>query len=279
MKILVPCKPVSDPDNASKIKVVDGGAAISEEGLEQVPNPFDDWAVEAALRLTENASTKERVGEVVVVTIGEASATQVIRKFLAMGADRGVLIEATDKAVDAPTVARALKAIVEKEKPDMVVMGKRASDGENNAVGQMLAEYLGWPQGTDAMHVATNDDGKTVEVHREVDGGLIKLKVQGPLVITASDRIVAPGAVKNGVTPDDFKYPESDSGRFPSMKGIMQSKKKPLEQLKLAELGVEQPLSTSYSDFALPPARSGQATFVESADELIQKLSTEAKAL
>ena len=279
MKILVPCKPVSDPDNTSKIRITDGGAGISEEGLEQVPNPFDDWAVEAALRLTENGSTKERVGEVVVVTIGDSSATQVIRKFLAMGADRGVLIEATDSALDAPTVAKTLKAVVEKESPDLVVMGKRAADGENNAVGQMLAEYLGWPQGTDAMHVATEDDGKTVAVHREVDGGVIKLKITGPLVITASDRIVAPDAVKNGVTPADFSYPESDSGRFPSMKGIMQSKKKPLDQMSLSELGVEAPLTTSYSNFTLPPARSGQTTFVEDAAALMNKLTTEAKAL
>ncbi|MCA9581251.1 MAG: electron transfer flavoprotein subunit beta/FixA family protein, partial [Myxococcales bacterium] len=220
MKVLVPCKRVSDPDNANKVKVSADGGAITAEGLEYKPNPFDDWAVEAALRLTENAKTNERIGEIVVVCIGPEEGQQTIRQFLAMGADRGILVKADDASLDSLSVAKTLQAVVEKESPDLVLMGKRSADSESNAVGQMLAELLGWPQGTDAMKIQTTDEGKTFTVGREVDGGVMTLKIEGPAVITASDRIVRPDAIKNGVTPDDHAYPESDSGRYASLKGI-----------------------------------------------------------
>lgn len=280
MKILVPCKRVSDPDNANKVKVSGDGSKVTAEGLEWKPNPFDDWAVEAALRLTENGAKNERVGEVVVVSIGPAEGAQQIRQFLAMGGERGILVEGDDDQLDSWIVARAFEALVEKESPDLIVMGKQSADGESGAVGPILAELLGWPMATQVQTIVTDDDGKTLTVAREIDGGLITLKVTTPAVITVADRIVRPDAVKNGVTPADHAYPESDSGRYASLKGIMQAKKKPIDQMKLSDLGVEAGNTTgTYSDFAKPPERTGETTFVEDAAELVQKLHTEAKVI
>ena len=279
MKVLVPCKRVSDPDNANKVKVSGDGSKVTADGLEWKPNPFDDWAVEAALRLTENAAKNERVGELVVVSIGPSDAAQQIRQFLAMGAERGVLVEGDDDQLDSWTVARAFQKLVEQEKPDLVVMGKQSADGESGAVGPILAELLGWPMATQVQTIVTDDGGKTITVGREIDGGLIKLKVTTPAVITVADRIVRPDSIKNGVTPADHSYPESDSGRYASLKGIMQAKKKPIDQKKLADLGVDAQLTGTYGEFAKPPARTGQTTFVENVQELVQKLHTEAKVI
>ncbi len=279
MKILVPCKRVSDPDNANKVKIAEGGTAVVADGLEFKPNPFDDWGVEAALRLNENASTNESLGEIIVVSFGPAEATQTIRQFLAMGADRGVLVKSEDATLDSYVVAKGLKAIVDKEQPDLVLMGKQSADGESGAVGAILAELLGWPLAFSAATLKTSDGGKTLEVGREVDGGILNLSIDGPAVVTVGDRIIAPGAVKNGVTPDDHAYPESDSGRYASLKGIMKAKKKPIEEMELSALGVEAAPTGDYSDFTMPPARSGTATFVESVQELVEKLQTEAKVL
>ena len=279
MKILVPCKRVSDPSNANKVKVAPGGAAVTSEGLEWKPNPFDDWAIEAALRLTENGKTQERVGEVVVVCIGSEDTQQTLRQFLAMGADRGIIVKADEAALDSSVVARVLKAVVDREKPDLVVMGKRSADSESNATGQMLAESLAWPQGTDAVRVTALDGGKKLEIGREVDGGVLTIRVTSPAVVTVSDRIVRPEAVQNGVTPGDFKYPESDSGRYASLKGIMAAKKKPVEILAIADLGVDAAPATTHGAFALPPARSGQVKFVPDVATLANLLHTEAKVL
>lgn len=279
MKILVPCKRVSDPDNANKVKVSGDGSQVLADGLEWKPNPFDDWAVEAALRLTENAAKNERIGEVVVFSIGPADAAQQIRQFLAMGAERGILVEGDDAQLDSWVVARAMKAVIDEEKPDLVVMGKQSADGESGAVGPILAELLGWPQATQVQTIVTEDGGKTLTVGREIDGGLIKLKITAPAVITVADRIVRPDSVRNGVTPADYAYPESDSGRYASLKGIMQAKKKPIDQKKLSDFGVEPKLTGTYGELAKPPERKGATTFVESVEELVQKLHTEAKVI
>ena len=277
MKILVPVKRVSDPDNANKVKVAPDGAAVSSEGLEWKPNPFDEYAVEAALRLNENAPKNEKLGEVVVISFGPAEVAQTLRQTLAMGADRGILVAAEDKDLDSLVVARALKAIADKEKPDLLLMGKQVVDGDSNAVAQMTAELLGWPMATFAMSIATGDAGKTLTVGREVDTGILTLKVKTPAVVSVDLRIVAPEAVKNGQTPDSHKY--NEGARYASLKGIMQAKKKPIEQVTLASLGADTALSTSYSKFELPPARSGSVTFVENVDGLIHKLHNEAKLI
>ena len=277
MKILVPVKRVADPDNANKVKVSADATAVSTEGLEWKPNPFDEYAVEAALRLNENAPKNERLGETIVVSIGPTEVQQTLRQALAMGADRGILIDSNDGLLDTAVTARAFKAIVDAEKPDLVLMGKQTVDGDSNAVGQTLAELLGWPMATFAMGISTTDGGKTLTVGREVDTGVLTLKVTLPAVVTVDLRIVAPGAVKNGVTPADHKY--NEGARYASLKGIMQAKKKPIDLKKLADLGSDTNLTTKYSKFELPPARSGSVTFVESVDELLQKLRSEKKAI
>lgn len=279
MKILVPIKRVADPDNANKVKLNGDATEVTSEGLEWKLNPFDEWSLEAALRLTEDGKSKARKGEVVLVTVGPKDAVAQIRNGLAMGAERGILVEGDDKNLDANVVAQILKAVVEKEQPDLVILGKQTADGDSNLVATYLAELLGWPVANFATSIRTSDDGRNLTVVREFDTGAATVEVTGPAVLTTSDRILQPQSIKNGITPDDFAYPESEGGRYASLKGIMQAKKKPVEETTPEALGVSASPQVSYVQFALPPARSGSTTFVESVDELIQKLRDEAKAL
>ena len=283
MKILVPIKRVADPDNASKLKVSDDGTSVISEGLEWKMNPFDDWSLEAALRLTENAAEKSaRVGEVVLVSIGpnDEHTQRIIREGLAKGAERGILVDGQDVGLDSDVVASVLKAVVDKESPDLVVMGKQAADGDSNVAGTKLAEKLGWPIINYAMKIKTNDDGKTLEVHRELDTGVATVKVTGPAVLTTSDRILQPDSVRNGVTPDDHQYAKLEvGGRYASLKGIMQAKKKPIDQMSLDDLGVDTTKALNYIKFERPPARSGETTFVENVAELVDKLHNTAKVI
>ncbi|MFT3923147.1 MAG: electron transfer flavoprotein subunit beta/FixA family protein [Myxococcales bacterium] len=276
MKILVPVKRVSDPDNANKVKVAGDGKSVTTEGLEWKPNPFDEYAVETALRLNENAKGTDKLGETVVVTLGPKDAAQTLRQALAMGADRGILVEADDNKLDSLVVARALKAIVEKEKPDLVLLGKQAVDGDSNATGQILAELLGWPQATFAMSISTADGGKSLTVGREVDTGVLTVKVQTPAVVTVDLRIVSPKAVQNGVTPATHEY--ADGARYASLKGIMQAKKKPIAEQALASLGSDVTPGTTYLKAELPPARKA-GVVVDSVDALVAKLKNEAKVI
>lgn len=277
MKILVSQKRVSDPDNANKVKVSADGSKVTTDGLEWKPNPFDEYAVEAALRLNENGKTQEKLGETIVVSIGPKDAAQTIRQALAMGADRGVLVEAQDEAIDSVVVAHTLKALADKEQPDVIVMGKQAVDGDSNTAGQMLAELLGWPMATFAASIEVTDGGKAFVVGREVDTGVLTVKVTTPCVITVDLRIVTPTAVKNGATPADHVY--NDGARYASLKGIMAAKKKPIEETSLSALGVTTTPATQYVKFELPPARKGAATFVADVAELVSKLKSEAKVL
>jgi len=283
VKILVSIKRVADPDNASKLKVSADGKAVTSEGLEWKMNPFDDWSLEAALRLTENAAEKNaRVGEVVLVSIGpnDEHTQRIIREGLAKGAERGILVEADEGNLDAGVVAAVLKAIVDKESPDLVVMGKQAADGDSNVAGTVLAEKLGWPVINYAMKIKTSDDGKTLEVLRELDTGVATVKVTGPAVLTTSDRILQPDSVKNGVTPESHQYAKLEvGGRYASLKGIMQAKKKPIEQMSIGDLGVDVPKALRYTKFELPPARSGETTFVADVAELVDKLHNTAKVI
>ena len=279
MKILVPVKRVADPDNANKVKVSGDAKHVTSEGLEWKMNPFDEWSLEAALRLTEDASAKSRVGEVILVSIGPKDAVQTIRQGLAMGAERGILVEANDDDLDSHVVAQVLAKIAEKEGVDVVFLGKQSADGDSNVAGTKVAEFLGWPIVNYAMHIETADEGKTFEVKRELDIGQQTLKVTAPCVFTSSDRILQPESVKNGVTPADFAYPSSEGGRYASLKGIMQAKKKPVEETTFEALGVEAKRVNEYVAFELPPKRSGNVQFVETVDELVEKLRTEAKVL
>jgi len=263
VKILVSIKRVADPDNASKLKVSGDGTAVTSEGLEWKMNPFDDWSLEAALRLTENAAERNaRVGEVVLVSIGpnDEHTQRIIREGLAKGAERGILVEAEDGALDSGAVAGILKAIVDKESPDLVVMGKQAADGDSNVAGTVLAEKLGWPIINSAMSIKTGDDGKTLEVKRELEGGAYEV-VELPKPCLA--------AIQTG----------ANQVRYASLKGIMQAKKKPIDNTSVADLGVDAGKTLNYTKFELPPARSGETTFVEDVADLVDKLHNTAKVI
>jgi electron transfer flavoprotein beta subunit len=277
VKILVPMKRVADPDNANKVKIVDNGAKVSSEGLEWKPNPFDEYAVEAALRLLEEgvASGKLR-GEIIVASIGPAEVTQQIRQCLAMGADRGILVAGEDIELDAAVVARTLAKLVEKESVGLVLMGKQAVDGDSNQTAQILAEMLGWPLVSFAGKIEVPADLTQATIVREVDGGAATVKVKFPAIISVDLRIVAPDAVKNNVSADDKPY--QDGPRYASLKGIMKAKKKPIDNISLADLGVNIARRVNTISYSEPPKRS-QGVIVETVEELVDKLKNEAKAL
>jgi electron transfer flavoprotein beta subunit len=275
VKILVPLKRVADPDNANKVKIPASGDKIETTGLEWKPNPFDEYALEAALRLTENGQTpKVRAGEVVVVTFGPKETEQTLRAALATGADRAIRIDATDDKLDGDLVARALAALIEKEKPDVVVMGKQAVDGDSNQVGQILAELLDWPMATFAATI--QEEAGALLVTREVDGGVATMRVQLPAIVTVDLRIVAPTSVYSTKTARTFKY--NDGVRFAALPAIMAAKKKPLVEIKLADLAADQALKVNYAAFQAPPARKAGIK-VKDVTELVTRLQTEAKVL
>ena len=274
MKILVPLKRVADPDNANKVKITP--AKIETTGLEFKPNPFDEYAVETALRLTENAANaKQRLGEVIVVTFGPKDTETTLRAALATGADRAIRVDATDDTLDGDLVARALKAIVEKEKPDLVLLGKQEVEGDANQVAQLLAEYLGWPQATFAGSIKSEGD-KALVVGREIDGGSMIVKVTLPAVVSVDLRIVNPHGVKSMHSKPDHAYAEGV--RFAALMAIMAAKKKPLVEMKLAELAPDTNLKIQYVAFEPPPARKAGVK-VKTAAELVEKLKAEAKVI
>ena len=173
MKILVPIKRVADPDNANKVKIGADGKSVSTEGLSWDVNPFDLYAVEAAIRLTENGPKKERQGEVVVMTLGPAETVTQLRRCLAMGAERAIRVDADDAKLDAWVVARAIAKVYAKEKPDLVLMGKQVVDGDSNQAPQILARMLGLPQATFIATIAVKPGENKAAVSREVDGGVL----------------------------------------------------------------------------------------------------------
>ncbi len=277
MKILVTAKRVPDPEQKVKLK----GAVLDVSAVNWQLNQFDEYAVETALRLTENASStgagaRAPEDQVIVCGIGPKDVQQQLRQTLAMGADKAILVDGADDALDADVVARTLQKIVEKEKPDLVLMGKLAADSESNDAGQRLAGLLGWPQATFACTVEITDGGKALSVGREVDAGMETKKVRLPAVVTVDLRIVAPHAVKNGKTASDHAYAEGP--RYASLKGIMAAKKKTIEETTLAALGVTPTLKVKTIALEAPPARKAGIK-VQSVEELVQKLHNEAKVL
>jgi electron transfer flavoprotein beta subunit len=272
MKILVPIKRVPDPTQKAKIK--DGHIDLA--GASWIVNTFDEYAVETALRLLENGETNTRTGgEIVVITLGPDDAAKELRTCLAMGADRAIHVTAKDEEIDSPIVVKVLQAIAAQEKPDLIVMGKQAVDGDANQVGQMLAGKLGWPQATFAASVELAD--KALVVGREVDGGVEYKRVPLPAVVTVDLRIVGSHAVRNGVTPSTFAY-SGEGARLPSLKGIMAAKKKPMVNAKLADYGAEPKPVIKETGVTLPPPRPpGQ--IVADIPTLVKKLAEEAKVL
>ena len=275
MKILVAVKRVADPENLNKIKLSPQGK-IDTTGLEPKASPYDEYALEAALRLTENGTnTKARLGEVAVVTFGPKEAEQMLRAMLGTGADRAIRVDAVDDALDADLVARGLKAIVDKEKPDLVMLGYQQVENESSEVGQRLAEHLGWPQGTFAGSIKSEDD-KSLVIGREVEGGTAQVRVTLPAVVTVIDKIVKPKSVMSKHTPATHTYP--DGVRFAALMAIMAAKKKPLAELKLAELAPDAALKVKYGPAEMPPKRAAGVK-VKDVKELVTKLKTEAKVI
>ena len=263
MKILVTAKRVEDPE--SKIKVKPDGSGIVTDGVNYKLNPFDEIAVEEALRLIA-----KHQGEVIAVSIGTDKVQAEIRHAMAMGADRGVWVK-HDGPLDPDSAARILKGVVEKEKPDLVIMGKQSIDDDQNQTGQILAELLGWGQATFASKVeslesaeekakapALKVNGQTVQVIREVDGGLETLECDLPAVVTTDLRLNLP--------------------RYASLPGIMKAKKKPIAELTPAALGVDTALKVKVVKMSPPPARKAGIKVPDVAT-LVEKLKTEAKAL
>ncbi len=273
MKIVVVLKRVADPDNANKIKISEHGVDTSH--LEWKINPFDEYALETALRLTEDGKApKTRLGEVVVMTLGPKEAETQLRSALATGADRALRVDATDEQLDGRLVALALRQIVTDEAPDLVLMGKQAVDGDTNQVGQRLAELLDYPMATFAATVV--EEPGSVVVGREVDGGVLSLRLKLPALITVDLRIVAPTSVYSQHTDRGFKY--NEGVRFAPLPAIMKAKKKPLEVKALADYVGDAALTTRYLRFAPPPER-GAGVKVKDVAELVNKLANEAKVI
>ncbi len=272
MKILVPLKRVPDPELKTKLK----DDAVDLSGASWVVNPFDEYAVETALRLTENADDRTRVGEVVVITLGPEDAAQQLRSALAMGADRAIRVDAGDEAIDSRTVAQVLAKIYEEEKPDLVLLGKQAVDGDSGQVAQRLAGMLALPQATFAAAIELAEDKGSLTVGREVDAGVEYKKVPLPAVASVDLRIVAPKSVINHITPDSHEY--QDGPRYASLKGIMKAKKKPMDHKTLADYGITPEPQITETAIELPEARAA-GQIVETVADLLDKLNNEAKAL
>ncbi len=248
MKILVTVKRVPDPE--STIKVESDGSGIVESGIKWVVNPFDEIAIEEALKIKEAGADTE----VVLVSVGGSSSQEQLRTGLAMGADRAILVQA--EGADPASVAAILAKVVDKESPDLMLMGKQAIDDDSNEVGQMLAQLLGWPQACFISELEL--DGDKAKCVREVDGGLETVRFTLPAVITADLRLNEP--------------------RYASLPGIMKSRKKPLEEIPASELGVELSPKIVIKAMSPPPERQA-GRMVESVDELIEVLQNEAKVL
>ena len=251
MKVLVPVKRVVDFN--VKIRVKPDGSGIDLANVKMSMNPFDEIAVEEAVRLKE----KGAAAEVVVVSIGSAKAQETIRVGLAIGADRGILIETPEGAIVEPlAVAKLLKAVADAEKPGLIILGKQAIDDDSNQTGQMLAALLGWPQATFASKLELVDGGAAVT--REVDGGLETVKVKMPAVVTTDLRLNEP--------------------RYPSLPNIMKAKKKPLDTKKPADYGVDITPRLKVLKIGEPAGRKAGVR-VASVAELVAKLKTEAGVL
>jgi electron transfer flavoprotein beta subunit len=249
MKVLVPVKRVVDYN--VKIRVKGDGSGVELANVKMSMNPFDEIAVEEAIRLKEGG----KATEIVAVSIGPQQASETIRTALAMGADRGILVK-VDQIVEPLAVAKILKGIVEAEKPGLVILGKQAIDDDCNQTGQMLAALLGWSQGTFASKLAIADGKATVT--REVDGGLETVELKLPMVMTTDLRLNEP--------------------RYASLPNIMKAKKKPIEQVTPEALGVDPAPRLTTLKVEEPAKRQGGKK-VASVAELVEKLRTEARVI
>ena len=249
MKILVAVKRVIDYN--VQVRVKEDGTGVVTDNVKMSSNPPDDNAIEEAVKIKEAG----KATEIIAITVGEEKSQETVRKALAVGADRGILIK-TKGIVEPLAVAKALKKIVEKEKPDLVFMGKQAIDDDCNQTGQMLSALLNWPQATFASKIEIKD--KTLEVTREIDEGLETIEVNLPAIVTCDLRLNEP--------------------RYASLPNIMKSKKKPLEILTAADLGVDTTPRVQQIKVEEPPKRKAGIK-VASVAELVSKLKNEAKVI
>ena len=249
MKALVAIKRVLDYNVKARVKSDNSGVDLSNVKMSM--NPFCEIAVEQAVRMKEAGT----LDEVITISIGPAQAQETLRTSLAMGADRSILIE-TDENPEPLAIAKLLKAVVEKEETDIVILGKQSIDGDNNQTGQMLAALLGWGQGTFASKV--EKDGESLKVTREVDGGLETVALKLPAVVTTDLRLNEP--------------------RYASLPNIMKAKKKPLETFSPSDLGVEVQSHVTLVSVK-PPAERSAGIKVESVEQLVDKLKNEAKVI
>ncbi|MEC8962709.1 MAG: electron transfer flavoprotein subunit beta/FixA family protein [Pseudomonadota bacterium] len=249
MKVLVPVKRVIDAN--IKVRVKSDQSGVELNNVKMAMNPFCEIAVEQAIRLKESGL----VDEIIVVTVGAAQSQETLRTALAMGADRAILIE-TEEAIEPLAIAKSLKAVVDREGPGLVILGKQAIDGDNNQTGQMLAALLGWSIGTFISDLVIEES--IVKVTREVDGGLEKLELASPAVVTVDLRLNEP--------------------RYASLPNIMKAKKKPLDTLSPSDLDVDVTPRTEVVSVVEPPAREAGVR-VGSAEELVEKLKNEAKVI
>ncbi|MED6309088.1 MAG: electron transfer flavoprotein subunit beta/FixA family protein [Pseudomonadota bacterium] len=249
MKVLVPVKRVIDYN--VKIRVKADQTGVETANVKMSMNPFDEIAVEEAVRLQEAGTATE----VIAVSIGPQQCQETIRTALAMGADRGILIQ-TDDEVQPLAVAKLLKAVVDKESPDLVILGKQAIDDDSNQTGQMLAALLGWSQATFASNIELNGD--SANITREVDGGLETVKVSMPCIVTTDLRLNEP--------------------RYASLPNIMKAKKKPIDQMAPADLSVDiAPRLTTLK--VVEPTKREAGVIVEDVAQLVNKLQNEAKVI
>jgi electron transfer flavoprotein beta subunit len=249
MKVLVPVKRVVDYNVNIRVKA--DGSGVETANVKMSMNPFDEIAVEQAIRLKEAG----QVEEIVAISVGTAKSQETIRTALAMGADRGILVQ-TDTETEPLAVAKLLKALVEKEQPQLVLLGKQAIDDDCNQTGQMLAALLGWGQGTFISKLAL--EGESLAITREIDGGLEKLKLRLPAILTVDLRLNEP--------------------RYASLPNIMKAKKKPLDTLSPDDLGVDVTPRLKTLKVSEPPKRQAGVK-VGSVAELVEKLRNEAKVI
>jgi len=249
MKILVPVKRVVDYNVKVRAKSDESGPDLSNAKM--AINPFCEIAIEEAVRLKESGKAEE----VIAVSVGDSASQEQLRTCLALGADRAILVETTEE-LEPLGVAKALKSVVTKESPDLIILGKQAIDGDSNQTGQMLAAMLDLPQGTFASEVNIEDG--VVQVTREIDGGLQTLSLSLPAIITTDLRLNEP--------------------RYASLPNIMKAKKKPLETLMSADLGLDLAPRQNTLKVSPPPERAA-GIMVESIEQLVDKLKNEAKVI
>ena len=249
MKVLVPIKRVVDYNVKVRPKADESGVDLNN--VKMAINPFCEIAVEEAVRLKEAGSATE----IIAVTVGAENAQEQLRTALALGADKAILVE-TDLEVEPLGISKVLKAIVEKESPNLIIMGKQAIDGDNNQTGQMLAALMNYPQATFASELKI--EGEKAVVTREVDGGLQTISINLPAVVTSDLRLNEP--------------------RYASLPNIMKAKQKPLEVIKSGDLGVDLNPRISILKVSPPPEREA-GIIVESVDQLVEKLKNEAKVI